>query len=101
MLARDDRDSEFFIRRIIDHDPGEWVPVFEAHEQPGVEMFRFACLLTEEAAADAAHRKGSDFNEALLLDGAPDLPALFETLLSSLARSFEQLCDDLAASSAP
>lgn len=49
----------------------------------------------------SAHRKGSDFNEALLLDGAPDLSALFETLLSSLTGSFEQLRDDLAASSAP
>lgn len=49
----------------------------------------------------SAHRKGSDFNEALLLDGAPDLPTLFETLLSSLATSFEQLRDDLTGSSAP
>jgi hypothetical protein len=48
----------------------------------------------------SAHRKGSDFNEALLLDGASDLPMLFETLLSSLATSFEQLRDDLAGSSA-
>lgn len=49
----------------------------------------------------SAHRKGSDFDEALLLDGAPDLPSLFETLLSSLATSFEQLRDDLTASPAP
>jgi hypothetical protein len=33
----------------------------------------------------SAHRKGSDFDEALLRDGAPDLPTLFEDLLSSLA----------------
>jgi hypothetical protein len=52
-VERDSRDSGLFIRRIIDHDPGDWIPVFEELEQPGVDMFRLACLLTEEIAAQA------------------------------------------------
>lgn len=39
----------------------------------------------------SAHRRGNDFDEVLLLDGAPDLPTLFETRLTSLAKAFEQL----------
>ncbi len=43
----------------------------------------------------SAHRKRSDFDQALLLDGADSLPARFEGLLSSLATSFEQLSAEL------
>jgi hypothetical protein len=46
----------------------------------------------------SAHRKGRDFDETMLLDGAENLPELFETLLSSLATSFEQLRSELTAS---
>jgi hypothetical protein len=74
LLARDDRDSELFVRRIIDHDPGEWVPVFEEHEQPDVEMFRFACLLTEEAAADALKDPGWELDTG---GGAPGFTVHF------------------------
>lgn len=48
----------------------------------------------------SAHCKGRDFDEALLLDGAPDLPTLFETMLTSLATALEQLSSDLTASAA-
>lgn len=39
----------------------------------------------------SAHRKGSDFSETTLLEGAADLPTAFHNLLSSLRDSFEQL----------
>lgn len=39
----------------------------------------------------AAHRKGSDFSETTLLDGAADLPTAFHNLLSSLRDAFDQL----------
>jgi hypothetical protein len=43
----------------------------------------------------AAHRKGSDFNEATLLEGAGDLPTAFRDMLSSLRDSFDQLSSRL------
>lgn len=43
----------------------------------------------------SAHRKGSDFNEATLLDGAPDLPTAFHNLLSSLRDALDQLSSEL------
>ena len=52
-VEHDSPDSGLFIRRVINEDPGEWVPVFEEHERPGTEMFRLACLLTGEMAAEA------------------------------------------------
>jgi hypothetical protein len=52
-VEQDSPDSGLFIRRIIDEDPGDWIPVFEEQEWPGTEMFRLACLLTEDGAAEA------------------------------------------------
>jgi hypothetical protein len=52
-VEHDSPDSGLFIRRIINEDPGDWIPVFEDQERPGAEMFRFACLLTEERTAQA------------------------------------------------
>jgi hypothetical protein len=53
------------------------------------------CLVLRQVqgarSRSSAHRKGNDFDEVLLLDGAPDLPTLFETMLTSLAEAFEQL----------
>lgn len=39
----------------------------------------------------AAHRKGSDFNLSVLLDGNADLPTLFNDLLERLIVAFDQL----------
>jgi hypothetical protein len=39
----------------------------------------------------AAHRKGGDFDLAILLAGAPDLPALFNDLLDHLITDFDAL----------
>jgi hypothetical protein len=52
-VEHDSLDSGLFLRRIINEDPGDWIPVFEEQEQPGTEMFRLACLLTKERAAEA------------------------------------------------
>ena len=52
-VEQDSPDSGLFIRRIIDEDPGDWIPVLEEQERPGTEMFRLACLLTEERIARA------------------------------------------------
>ena len=52
-VEQDSPDSGLFIRRIVDEDPGGWIPVFEEQERPGTEMFRLACLLTEERTAQA------------------------------------------------
>ena len=60
------------------------------------------CAAAGARSRSSAHRKGSDFDEVLLLDGAPDLPTLFETMLTSLAEAFEQLSSaQLTAPSGP
>jgi hypothetical protein len=67
-VERDSRDCGLFIRRVIDQDPGDWIPVFEELEQCGVEMFRLACLLTEERAARAQRSVDWEFHTG---GGAP------------------------------
>lgn len=44
----------------------------------------------------AAHRKGGDFNLAMLLDGSPDLPSLFDGLLERLIGQFDALAAAVA-----
>ncbi len=42
----------------------------------------------------SAHRKGSDFDETMVLDGAADLPSAFHNFLSSLRDAFDRLSLD-------
>ena len=52
-VEQDSPDSGLFIRRILNEDPGDWIPVIEEQERPGTEIFRLACLLTEKKTAQA------------------------------------------------
>ena len=45
----------------------------------------------------AAHRKGGDFELAVLLDGSPDLPALFTEFLERLIEQFDTFAAVVAA----
>ena len=53
-VEQDSPDSGLFIRRIINEDPGDWIPVIEEQERPGAEMFSLACLLTGEENCPSA-----------------------------------------------